>query len=79
MTRLKLNEIPAVIFPAEGNLQMARVNLPCNFGCEENKKSRKKIAELYLDESSCDVSFCINDSKFQAVLQPNGSRERPHL
>lgn len=62
MTRLKLDEIPAVKFPAEGNFQMARVNLPCNFGCGRKKKKKsKKIPELYLDESSHDVSFCIND------------------
>lgn len=61
MTRLKLDEIPAVKFPAEGNFQMARVNLPCNFGCGREKKKSKKIPELYLDESSHDVSFCIND------------------
>lgn len=49
MTRLKLDEIPAVKFPAEGNFQMARVNLPCNFGCGRKKKKKsEKIPELYL-------------------------------
>lgn len=65
MTTLKLDEIPAVKFPAEGNFQMARVNLPCNFGCGRKKKKKERknsrAVSWYLDESSHDVSFCIND------------------
>ena len=65
MTRLKLDEIIAIKFPAKCNLQMARVNCPCPFGCRGKKKI--KIPELYHlympDESPHDVSSCLNDFK----------------
>lgn len=69
MTGLKLDSIIAVKFPAKNNLQMARLNCPCNFCFGEKKKI--KIPELYhiyiyiymLNESSHDVSSCLNDFK----------------
>lgn len=55
----------AIKFPTKCNLQMARVNCSCTFGCEGKKKI--KIPERYpmymLDELSHDVSSCLNDFK----------------
>lgn len=65
MTRLKLDEIPAVKFPAEGNLQMARVNLPCNFGCGKKKKNKKKFQSCILMNRPMMCHFALMTKNFR--------------
>lgn len=66
MTTLKLDEIPAVKFPAEGNFQMARVNLPCNFGCGRKKKKKaKKFQSCILMNRHMMCHFALTTKNFR--------------